>query len=301
MHFPNGARVCFIGDSMTASNKPLSYTVDCYRKNFPDEQVRFFNCGTSGANINYALVNFEDDIAVHHPTHALIAFGINDSRRWVLDWEDETAKQQQSDEAYGFYKERLARLCDRLKTIGVEGISVCTPPPYDEFATDTDVHALPGCNAIMTQYAAFVRKFAEKNGYQLIDYNAYMPPLMEGQKLFNPDRVHPTDLGYFYMAKCIAEAQGLKMGEFYELPEYLSTWRDITGRLRYLHSAENNIIQNSVLATDEKMEFIREYSKRDNLDTYFINVCNAFLENKPREEELKKLLIEVYDRDILNL
>ena len=45
--FPNGARVCFIGDSITHNNLFLAHIVAYYREHFKDSKVKFYNCGVS--------------------------------------------------------------------------------------------------------------------------------------------------------------------------------------------------------------------------------------------------------------
>ena len=47
---------------------------------------------------------------------------------------------------------------------------------------------------------------------------------MQTDDLYNDDCVHPTPHGYYYMAKCFLEFQGLDIGEEKEIPEYLKDW-----------------------------------------------------------------------------
>jgi hypothetical protein len=42
-------------------------------------------CGTSGGTYKTAIEFFNDDVLIHKPTHAVVAFGVNDSNRWALE------------------------------------------------------------------------------------------------------------------------------------------------------------------------------------------------------------------------
>jgi type I restriction-modification system DNA methylase subunit len=87
--FPNGARVCFIGDSITHNNLHVSHVVDYYREHFADAKVEFYNCGISGGTLTTTLNCFDEDIPLYNPTHAVIMIGINDSARWALPFTGE--------------------------------------------------------------------------------------------------------------------------------------------------------------------------------------------------------------------
>ena len=82
--FPNGARVCFIGDSITHNNLFLAHIVAFYREHFADAKVEFYNCGISGGTLTTTLNCFDEDILPYNPTHAVIMIGINDSDRNAL-------------------------------------------------------------------------------------------------------------------------------------------------------------------------------------------------------------------------
>ena len=79
--FPQNARVCFLGDSITHNNGYVSHISAFYHENFKERNVNFYNCGVAGGGVNTLLANFEDDIMAHNPTHAVIMIGINDSER----------------------------------------------------------------------------------------------------------------------------------------------------------------------------------------------------------------------------
>ena len=65
--FPSGSRICFLGDSITAQNKYLTWIVDWYKTAFPAADIRFYNCAFSGGTV--ALLNnmFEKDVLPTSP------------------------------------------------------------------------------------------------------------------------------------------------------------------------------------------------------------------------------------------
>lgn len=301
MIFPDNARVCFIGDSITAANKALPVIIDTYRKKFPERKVRFFNCGTSGAQLFYALKYFEEDIAACRPTHAVIAYGMNDAWLWNLPYLPDEEHYNLLTEAYDTYRQRLNTLCGKLESIGVKDITVCTPSPYNEYG-EGDAEVWRGGAAALVGYSAFVREFAREKGYSLCDYNSYLTRAMQTQKVYNPeDRVHPSDHGYYLMAKCFLESQGIEACQETPVPEYLKAWCEKTEDLRDIHYVENNIIENRDMSQEEKYDFVREYLKRDGLHPDFISKGNKYFENRSKSSQFLKETEEIYDRDILKL
>ena len=78
--FPDNSRVAFIGDSITAANLVLPRVIDAYR----GRGIRFYNCGVAGGTAEFAVQIFDKDVKRFMPTHAVVSFGINDSRRDLL-------------------------------------------------------------------------------------------------------------------------------------------------------------------------------------------------------------------------
>ena len=65
--FPSGARVAFIGDSITAANLTLQWIIRTYKNEESD--IRFFNCGVAGGTADFAVTSYEKDIKRYSPTH----------------------------------------------------------------------------------------------------------------------------------------------------------------------------------------------------------------------------------------
>ena len=79
--FPKGARVCFVGDSITHIGIFIKHIAAYYREHFSELNIEFYNCGIAGGNLGNTLVIFEEDIAIYEPTHIVLMIGVNDSRR----------------------------------------------------------------------------------------------------------------------------------------------------------------------------------------------------------------------------
>lgn len=303
LRFPDNSRVCFIGDSMTAANQVLWRVVDCYKRNLPDSNIRFFNCGTSGSKLEFALNHFDEDILPNKPTCAVIAYAINDAWIWELGKPHSAERYEKLKNAFETYKTDIKALCEKLKAIGVKDIIICTPPPYDEYQeSETDVWK--GGYALLTYYAAYIRQFAKENGYCCCDYNEFLIREIEtdANAIISSDRVHPSVHGYFLMAKHFLSLQGFDIGEEIPMPEYITEWYTQVNKLREIFSVENNIIEVEAkgLSLDEKIEFVEKYLKEKNPTDYFLQISEMYLENKTKQSEIIKSISVIYDRDILN-
>lgn len=299
MRFPNNSRVCFVGDSMTAGNGVMTRVALCYKKTHPDSNIRFFNCGVSGGNINYALKRLSDDTLIHNPTHAVVAFGINDSCiQNIGNNVPEPERSKKLSDAFETYKQNLKTICDRLTQFGAK-VTVCAPPPYDEFA-NSDTTALSGGFALMKKYADYVCDFAKDNGYDLVDYNNALNAQMPTQIVFELDRVHPNKLGAYYMAKAILDNHGLEIGEYCDYDPCALEWRSYVSQHRQIQAVEYMVIGDQADTLQEKLKIVKDYIASTDND-YMKRISLTYLECKPNEEKIIKKIYETYDRDILKI
>ncbi len=280
--FPDGARVCFIGDSLTAQNHVLPRIIDYYKTHFPDSGITFFNCGTAGGTAAYARAIFEEDVLSCRPTHAVVAFGVNDSRRGLLANPADAERYTLLVNAYNAYQEHLTALCDTVLAYGIKLI-LATPAPYAEYQ-DSDETPLRGGFALMLGYADFVRTLAREKAIPLCDYHATLSAAMQGDVLYTPDRIHPSVHGYYHMAKCFLAWQGLDIGEETPEPDY-ADWRVAVSRLRDLYAAECMVIKDYARPLDEKLQVMRDFVAADGPKHPFIEAsAEKFLaehQNKP--------------------
>lgn len=294
--FPDGARVCFVGDSMTAANQVLSRVIDHYNKHFPNHGITFFNCGTSGGTCGSALTFFNDDVLPHKPTHAVVAFGINDCQTWHLLKPRGEEKYRACQLAFAAYQKNIHDYTKRLVSQGVQ-VTLCTPPIYDEYSQG-DTPARMGGYATMVAYAGFIRQFAQDHGFALCDYNSFTARQVceDPQQVITADRVHPTEHGYYLMAKCFLASQGLQIDEEAPIPGYLSHWREAVRRLRTIYGGEYMIVKDYDLAEEEKLAKVQDIlddHKWTNpaLEPYI----RGFLEEKKNQKMLYGLVDRLYE------
>ena len=293
--FPEKARVCFVGDSITASNIYVAHIAGYYRDNFPESAVEFYNCGISGATLKTSLAVFDEDILPFEPTHIVLMSGINDSHRHFLE-RPAPDRYDRMREAFELYTARLDIFAERVKKIGAELI-LCTPMPYDEYLV-SDVRVLRGCFAAMLGYAEYVKGYAREHGYALCDYHSSLTReiTLSDEPLFNPDRVHPTPLGHYHMARCFLESQGIELPFGTDIPDSVRPWHDVTLRLRNTVSTENFILRGDFSGTDEdRMRIIRDFSENpwdDSNKELFLAMARDYPENKRNQRRNTELVLQ---------
>lgn len=290
--FPQNARVCFVGDSITHNNRFVAHIVAYYRKHFPELKVEFYNCGISGGTLTTTLNSFDEDIAPLCPTHVVLMIGINDSNRSALKGAPEQ-KYETLKNAFERYKINLDKFCQRIKDMGA-ALTLCTPAPYAEYI-ESDEEPFRGGSALLLGYADYVKAYAKENGYNLCDYHSYMTKAMQTESLYNPDRVHPLPRGQYYMAKCFLEFQGLDLGDEAELPEDIAKWNEIVAKVRDTIATEHFILEDDFTTTDEqRIKAIKNYLENPTgpSSEYFTQLAKAYQVNKPHQEEYKKFVID---------
>ena len=298
--FENGARVCFIGDSLVAANQTLPRIIDHYNKYFPNSDVRFFNCGTSGGSYRSLINFFEDDVLSHKPTHAVVAFGVNDSQRDLLGEPRSDSRLNKLKAAFENYKKNVKESYDLLTSHGIKMI-ICTPAPYDEYTPGENL-GYRGGYAIMLGYADFIRAFAKENGIELCDYHAFLSQMLETETepVYSPDRVHPLPHGYYLIAKCFLAHQGLEIDEEAPIPEYLDEWILTVGKLRTIFGTEHMLIKDYKKPLEEKMALMEEKVRTENWGCpVFERFIRGFVAEKRNQDELYKKIDELYEKDII--
>lgn len=212
--FPRGARVLFIGDSITYNGTFIAHVQEYYRNRFPEDKIKCYNAGVAGGNVHESALRYlEKDLELFSPTHVVLMIGMNDVWRHLYMNPAEhctAAKTQRNDR----YFEGVSLLAEKLYARGIS-MTFCTPTPFDdEMACETPA----GKNLAMalTGYGHFCIGLAEKYGAGVVDFNSEMTHFnREMQKkdpafsLCNADRVHPSDgLGHTFMALVFLRAQG---------------------------------------------------------------------------------------------
>lgn len=289
--FPDKARVCFVGDSITHNGCYLKHIFYNYRKQFPKSGVEFYNCGISGGNLGNTIAVYERDVAIYDPTHIVLMIGVNDSRRNLLEEQERSPERYALlVEAYRQYGENLERFYQMTRKRSIE-LTLCTPMPYAEYMESDEAPLRAGC-ALIQGYAAFVRDFARSHGLALCDYHAAVTEYMQDENLYNSDRVHPTVRGHELMAKTFLAMQGIEMQSPECFSEKIEEWYDKTQRLRNVIAAEYFMLPEYATMTDEEriiaMADIHEkiMSGLRGTTPYFKSLVEAYPKNKPHEAQL---------------
>jgi len=289
--FPNGARVCFVGDSITHRGLYIAHIVAHYRKHFPDSRVEFYDCGISGGNLGNSIKVFNEDTAIYEPTHVVLMIGVNDSKRNLLA---EPASRERYDElrlAYDNYRKNLEHFYKITKDKGIELI-LCTPAPYDEYNKEGN-QPFNGGYALIQGYASCVKAFANENGIPLCDYHAEMTRAIQTETLYAPDRVHPTDRGHYVMAKIFLASQGLTIDEEAPLADDINEWYETVQKLRCVIATEYfNVPNYTELSDAERIKAVNERLAAAEAGAdlgvhtkYFTELMRAYVQNKSHQQE----------------
>lgn len=285
--FPANARVCFLGDSITANGRYVALIADCYKKLFPDSGIRFFDCGTSGAGTKWLLDTFETDIASHKPTHVYITIGINDSWRDHLSHPRDAERYQVLLERYRNWEKNYREIIRRCRELGAE-ITLVSLPPYAEYQPG-DSPVLPGAYALTVGYAAATKALALEYGCGFADLHAYMTEKMQTESIYAEDRVHPTPRGHLYMAEAILNSQGLAPVSGEE-DAHICALQEKIAEYRRIAATEYLVINDESLSTQEKLSAAKKYLEEERWAQpnamNFREIAELYLEIKPHQAEL---------------
>ena len=287
--FPAGARVCFVGDSITHSGYFIRHIHEYYRTEHSELKVEFYNCGIAGGNLRNTIDIYNEDIDIYKPTHIVLMIGVNDSRRHRLDNEPSAERYEKIFESYEKYQRNLEEFLRITKERNAELI-LCTPAPYDEYQK-ADSPCLKGGYALMQGYAAYIKEFALKNGILVCDYHSAMTRAMQTDVLYSTDRVHPNDKGHLCMARTFLEFQGAEEGAITDFSPETEEWYAVMKKLRDVVTAEYFASPEYLKMSDgERIEAVRE--KVDMVDKgqlelgdYVEGLMRRYLENKPHQAE----------------
>ncbi len=287
--FPDGARVCFVGDSITHMGGFVNQIVSYYRSNFPDRHIEFYNCGIAGGDLRNTIDIYDEDTGVYDPTHIVLMIGVNDSKRWCLSNSD---KQNVYDDllvAYEHFKANLEEFYTLTQQRNIKLI-LCTPMPYDEYQ-DTDSPRFNGGYALMLGYANCIEQFAISKGLDLCDYHSAVTRVLQTEILYDADRVHPNQKGHFWMAKTFLAYQGIDFLQPITPTEDIEEWYNITQKLRDIFATEFLVVSGYINLSDtERYSIISAKQKKMeakmyNPGSYVGRLINEYVKNKKFQSE----------------
>ncbi len=212
--FDDNARVCFVGDSITASGKLAAFVFDYYIKNLPDARVKIFNTGVAGDSARGALKRLKSDVLRYNPTEVVLMFGMNDvSRDCYLTDTPNSETTQKREERAKRHSESVFALCAEFEKLNIP-VTLCSSTPVDE-VFDLPTPHFYGLNcALRMLYRNNLLLTKEFNLKNTVNFGEVMDELLcevhelGGSSFIGKDRVHPQLTGYYIMARLFLRAQG---------------------------------------------------------------------------------------------
>ncbi len=216
-YFEQGARIVFVGDSITNDGTYVSEIFKYYAAKYPADKVEMYMVGARGDTAAEELTYLEDRLLSYNPDYVSIMYGMNDIQRegYTSGYEAASDKQKSYIDAY---EENMEKLIQALQAKGVKVI-LCTPTPYDETCTSGSSSNYPGCFEALQVCAEKARELATKYDCILADFNTPMSEAAlyvqnpdnggdDSYTIIASDRIHPGVLGHDMMARIWLKAVG---------------------------------------------------------------------------------------------
>ena len=213
--FSQNARVCFVGDSITANGKFISKIFAYYNTHCPEKNVRIYNCGVSGDCARLCTKRLEEDVYIYNPTEIVLMMGMNDLWRNHFAGENPAEVEKTTLRAREEHLKYMHQLCTDFAARGLP-ITLCSATPYDEITEHPEsTENFIGCNGELAMYASlYAEAMPEISFKNRIDFNAPMTALLQelhdlqAPSFIGSDRVHPGDTGHDIMAALFLRGQG---------------------------------------------------------------------------------------------
>lgn len=216
--FKDGDRVVFLGDSITDGGHYHSFIWLWYLTRYPDMDIRVFNAGIGGDTVKDMYERLDGEVFPKRPTVVLVTFGMNDTGYFEYN---HPGAEEYGQRRLAECAEKFAMLEERLRTVDGMRIILLGGSPYDEFSTfkgeGMAAEPFKGKNEVLRKVSDMMRKSAEANGWEFMDFN---DPMVAAQAKIlekNPewtytmlDRIHPDNDGHMLMAYLFLESQGFK-------------------------------------------------------------------------------------------
>ena len=293
-HFPDKSRVVFYGDSVTRLGGGILRVAAQYRALFPERDVRFFNTGISGGTLEAAMLYFNEWVAPLHPTHIVLAFGVNDATSiFTRRLEDDDAESARIGGELASFRQRYAALLERIDALGAMAIlRTITPFDCSDRSDDGVAPADSGKAETFRRVAMEIKKLAAERRLELIDDWTRMSTLLaDGENDFMPDRIHPADRGQWRMAETFLASQGLPIAPYRPREKTaaeaeLLEWEALSQRFANVLSAEWTFVRDESLDTDARQAKVRawldENEGKKGINPILFNFANDYLRDKPQ-------------------
>ena len=206
--------VCLIGDSITHSGPYHSYVFLYYATRFPQERIKFINCGISGDSASGMMSRLQKDVFSNNATVATLSAGMNDVNRGLYSQTKVPEGAENSKrKAIDNFKQNVEKISDSLAAKGVRQIFI-TPTIYDE-TFNSPVESLVGVNGALGECSDFVLELGKKRNAQVVDFWHPMNEINTQRQQVDPqftligkDRIHPGPMGHLVMAFLLLDQTG---------------------------------------------------------------------------------------------
>ncbi|MBQ7650055.1 MAG: SGNH/GDSL hydrolase family protein [Victivallales bacterium] len=213
--FPAGARIGFVGDSLTRMgfyHRDLSLF---YATRYPSRKLFTRSFGVSGNTAAGCVLRYDWDIAPFKAYVLTLCTGVNDACIWLYETDSpDEANLLAREMAFKGHEANTRKFIRMAKDNGSQVI-VVSPALYDQTA-EMAAPKRTGVNDVLRRMMDSDRKTAESLGCPFIDINTPMMKINEWMQqrnpqytLVGPDRVHPKEVGHLVMAVAILKAQGV--------------------------------------------------------------------------------------------
>lgn len=210
MLFEKDQTILFIGDSISdyERKRPVGEGLfDAWGKSYvanaaalmscmyPELGLRIINMGISGNQVRDLDARWQTDVMDHHPDWVSVLIGINDVWR-QFDCPAQKEQHVPLDEYEATYEKLIEQTLPHVK-----GMILMTPYFMEP-------NKLDPMRARMDEYAAVVRRLAQKHGLVFVDLQAAWDELFRHMHPCNIawDRIHPNQTGCMYIAKQFLKA-----------------------------------------------------------------------------------------------
>jgi len=192
--FAPGARVAFLGDSITHHGEYLRYLNLFYATRLPGSGIRLFNCGINGDATGAVQMRLDEDVCALKPTDVSVMLGMNDAN---------------SENMADFYEPNLRKDVALIRK-GCPDVRFhwMLPTIYDATAAAGTTNNQPWRAARVNDIAVpAMRRLAKETGGAVLDVNGDMRMWTIRLQAEDPkasivsgDRCHPDRRGGFFIA-----------------------------------------------------------------------------------------------------
>ncbi|GEM_PF-2873457 len=199
--FRPGARILWLGDSITHACRYTRYLEDYAWSRYPDNDLRFLNTGVSGDRALDVLLRFDLDVRPFHPDTIFLCLGMNDGGFTT----------EGKEERFAIFRRHMSLLLDRIRDGGSRCVLI-SPPPVDPDAVfplkglPIPRKVGPGYDRVLKDFSEWLEDEAKRRRIPFVDAHGALSSFTRRLRFANPastlvpDGVHPGRIGAALMA-----------------------------------------------------------------------------------------------------